>query len=217
MQVSPTTITEKVLSHSHMALQKSNSVKTPSRASRSPEFKEKSGKQIYAFWGWQVSSVPIRYALVTPLSITVALSRFLHHLLVICFTTMSVIRNFPYYSRILYSEQPSQQETASHCCLPCSGLKELLLNNPPPLHCPHTHHHPPPVFFRILHWSYWILGFRHSLPTNQAILRLRAFILAVKPATFALIEWATCEMHFRRWQAPAASGEVLSSSGSDLP
>lgn len=55
-------------------------------------------------------------------------------------------------------------------------------------------------FSYFLCWSYWILSFRHSIPTNQAILWLRAFILVVKPATFALVEWAACETGLRRWQ-----------------
>lgn len=50
--------------------------------------------------------------------------------LVSCFTTMSVIRHFPYCSAIVYSEKPFLHETTSQRCLPCSGLKELLPNKP---------------------------------------------------------------------------------------
>lgn len=73
MQVSPTTFTDEVLGHYHMALQNRNSVKTSSKAPNSPEFKEKLGKQNLCHTIYMhilgdrssVSSLMIHYALVS--------------------------------------------------------------------------------------------------------------------------------------------------------
>lgn len=52
--------------------------------------------------------------------------------LVICFTTMSVIRNFPYYSRILYSEKPFPTWNHVTPLPPILGAERLASEHPPP-------------------------------------------------------------------------------------
>lgn len=124
--------------------------------------------------------------------------------LVICFTTMSVIRNFPYYSGILYSEKPFLHKTMSHRCLPYSERAERVVSEKPPL--PFS----PFLFFAEFcadPIESWASG-TPSQQTKQFYGWEHSFLLW-SPPTFALIDWATRETGFRRWRDLPASGEVL--------
>lgn len=120
--------------------------------------------------------------------------------LVICFTTMSVIRNFLHTAQYCTGKKPFLQQPLSHCCLPCSGLKHLLPTSPQPFFLP---------FFRYSKPMLLNLGLQalSSKPCNF----MAGSIHFGCEASYILTHWMGHTWNgLPRWPDPAASDEALS-------
>lgn len=109
--------------------------------------------------------------------------------LVICFTTMSVIRNFLHTAQYCTAKKPFLQQPLSPCCLSYFGPKHLLPTSPQPFFLP---------FFR--YSKPMLLNFGLQALSSKPCNFMAGSILAAKPPVFSLIEWAIHEMGFQGGQ-----------------